>query len=135
MLRSNALKDFIAIAGVFNVTHLVLFTKTKTATYLKFCRLPRGPTLTYRIEEYCLKSDVISSLKRPVSGEKLFLFQPFLVLNNFTGEGMHMKLMTTMFQNAFPSINVNKVWYKEFSSNRNLLLFTSKYFLCDFRLT
>jgi len=109
VLRSNVVKDFVAIAGLLNVTHLVLFTKTKIASYMKICRLPRGPTITYRIEEYSLNSDVVSSIKRPVNYEKLFAHHPFLVLNNFSGDGMHIKLMTTMFQNLFPSINVNQV--------------------------
>jgi ribosome biogenesis protein SSF1/2 len=30
-------------------------------------------------------------------------------MNHFSGEGMHLKLMATMFQNMFPSINVNKL--------------------------
>lgn len=109
VLRSNVVKDFVAVAGVLNVTHLILFTKTKVATYLKVCRLPRGPTLTFRVSEYALNADVVSSLKRPVNYLKLFMHHPFMVLNNFSGEGMHMKLMATMFQNLFPSINVNKV--------------------------
>lgn len=40
---------------------------------------------------------------------KQFNHHPLLVMNNFSGEGMQFKLMATMFQNMFPSINVNKV--------------------------
>lgn len=40
---------------------------------------------------------------------KQFNHHPLLVMNNFTGEEMHLKLMSTMFQNMFPSININKV--------------------------
>ena len=35
------------------------------------------------------------------------LFQ--LVLNGFSTDNLPMKLMTTMFQNLFPSINIQKV--------------------------
>jgi len=31
------------------------------------------------------------------------------VLNSFSGEGLHMKLMASMFQNMFPTINITKV--------------------------
>jgi len=31
------------------------------------------------------------------------------VLNNFTTDSKHSKLMTTMFQNMFPSINIHTV--------------------------
>ncbi len=41
--------------------------------------------------------------------EQQFSHHPLLVLNNFGIEGMHVKLMATMFQNMFPSINVHKV--------------------------
>ncbi|GAB6019629.1 hypothetical protein CHUAL_001191 [Chamberlinius hualienensis] len=107
--RSNVIKDFVAVSGLLNVTNLVLFTKTTTASYMKLCRLPRGPTITFKVEEYSLNRDIVSSLKRPIHYESLFSHQPFLVLNNFTGEGIHMKLMATMLQNMFPSINVNTV--------------------------
>ncbi len=40
---------------------------------------------------------------------KQFQHHPLLVMNNFSGEGMQLKLMSTMFQNMFPSINVAKV--------------------------
>ena len=40
---------------------------------------------------------------------KQFQHHPLLVMNNFSGEGMHLKLMSTMFQNMLPSINVSKV--------------------------
>lgn len=41
--------------------------------------------------------------------EQQFTHHPLLVLNNFGCDGMHIKLMATMFQNMFPSINVHKV--------------------------
>ncbi|GBM48493.1 Suppressor of SWI4 1 [Araneus ventricosus] len=106
--KANVLKDFIHIAGPLNVTHMVIFTKSSKAMYLRIAKLPHGPTLTFQIKEYSLISDVISSQKKSLMYEKLFEHHPLLVLNNFSGEGMHFKLMTTTFQNMFPSINVNK---------------------------
>lgn len=41
--------------------------------------------------------------------EQQFAHPPLLVLNSFGPHGMHVKLMATMFQNLFPSINVHKV--------------------------
>lgn len=107
--QKNVLKDFVSIAGVLNVSHFMIFTKTEIATHLKLARLPKGPTLTFKVHEYCLSRDVISSLKRPNLEQKQYQFHPLLVMNNFSGQDMHMKLMSSMFQNLFPSINVNKV--------------------------
>lgn len=106
------------MAGPLNVSHLVVFTKSETHMYLRILKLPRGPTLTFQIKEYALIRDILSSQKKPLMYAKLFGHHPLLVLNNFSGEGMHFKLMATMFQNMFPSINVNKV-----SDIAKLLLF------------
>lgn len=107
--KKNVVKDFVAVAGLLHVTHMVVFTKTERAIYLRLARLPRGPTLTFRVENYTLARDVLSSLKKKITYSQQFSSHPLLVLNNFSGEGMHLKLMTSMFQNMFPSININTV--------------------------
>lgn len=107
--KKNVLKDFVSVAGLLHVSHFVMFTKTDIGVYMRLCRLPRGPTLTFKVHEYCLTKDVISSLKKPNLEEIQFLHHPLLVMNNFSGEENHTKLMSTMFQNMFPSINVHKV--------------------------
>ncbi|KAM3925284.1 suppressor of SWI4 1 homolog [Leptodactylus fuscus] len=107
--KNNSLKDFVAVAGPLGVTHFLIFSKTETNVNFKFVRLPRGPTLHFRVAQYSLVKDVVSSLKRHRMHEQQFVFPPLLVLNNFGTQGMHVKLMATMFQNMFPSINVHKV--------------------------
>lgn len=54
-----------------------------------------------------------------------FSHHPLLILNNFGSDGMHIKLMATMFQNMFPSINVHKV---PFFIIIIIILFTVKLF-------
>ncbi|KAM7305672.1 putative protein Peter pan [Ixodes scapularis] len=107
--KKNVVKDYVSVAGLLHVTHMVVFTKTEQAIYLRIARLPRGPTLTFRVEDYVLAKDVLSSLKKKITYGHQYSSHPLLVLNNFSGEGMHLKLMTSMFQNMFPSINVNTV--------------------------
>ncbi|XP_060074843.1 suppressor of SWI4 1 homolog [Ylistrum balloti] len=107
--KKNALKDFVNVAGVLNVTHFLMFSKTEIATNLRVVRIPRGPTITFKIHKYCLCRDVISSLRKPNLEQKQFQYHPLLVMNNFSGDEMHTKLLSSMFQNMFPSINVNKV--------------------------
>lgn len=63
----------------------------------------------FRIHNYSLGRDVISSLKKQMTNKKLFTNAPLAILNNFTGEGSHVKLMASVFQNMFPTINVTKV--------------------------
>lgn len=59
--------------------------------------------------QYSLIKDVVSSLKRHRMHEQQFTHHPLLVLNNFGLQGLHIKVMATMFQNMFPSINVHRV--------------------------
>ncbi|KAM6216768.1 suppressor of SWI4 1 homolog [Rhynchocyon petersi] len=107
--KKNSLKDCVAVAGPLGVTHFLILSKTETNIYFKLMRLPGGPTLTFRINQYTLVSDVVSSLRRHRMHEQQFAHPPLLVLNSFGPHGMHVKLMATMFQNLFPSINVHKV--------------------------
>uniref|UniRef100_A0A7N6BR12 Brix domain-containing protein n=1 Tax=Anabas testudineus TaxID=64144 RepID=A0A7N6BR12_ANATE len=95
--KKNVLKDFVAIAGPLGVTHFMIFSKTT---------IIRSPYLSF---QYCLIKDVVSSLKKHRMHEQQFTHHPLLILNNFGSDGMHVKLMATMFQNMFPSINVHKV--------------------------
>jgi len=107
--KSNVLKDFVHVAGPYGISHFITFSKTDLSPYMKICRLPRGPTLTFRVDEYSLMRDITAILKRPKTLGEQFKYPPLVVLNNFDGEALEMKLMTTMFQNMFPAIKVHKV--------------------------
>lgn len=107
--RKNGLKDFIAISGHFHVTHLMTFSKTDLSTYLRLMRVPRGPTLNFRIRRYTHGREIVSALKRPQTFPKQFEHAPLLVMNGFQADTIHVKLIATMFQNMFPSINVATV--------------------------
>lgn len=69
----------------------------------------KGLTCPPLSSQYALVKDVVSSLKRHRMHEQQFNHHPLLVLNNFGVEGMQVKLMASMFQHMFPSINVHKV--------------------------
>ncbi|TRY74758.1 hypothetical protein TCAL_00734 [Tigriopus californicus] len=105
----NVIKDFVHVAGLLKVSHLCLFTKTELGPYMKIARFPRGPTLTFRILDYTLARDVRSSLKRQITYDKQFQNHALLIMNAFTGAGRDIELMSSMFQNMFPSINVTQV--------------------------
>ncbi|XP_078604528.1 suppressor of SWI4 1 homolog isoform X1 [Branchiostoma floridae x Branchiostoma japonicum] len=119
--KKNVLKDFVAVAGPLGVTHLVIFTKTDKGVNMKFSRLPRGPTLSFKVDSYALCKDVLSTLKRQQTYASQFQHSPLLVLNNLAREGMHFKLMSTMFQNMFPSINIHRL---KLNTIKRCVLFT-----------
>ncbi|KAF6727734.1 Suppressor of SWI4 1-like [Oryzias melastigma] len=133
--KKNVLKDFVAMAGPLGVTHFMIFSKSETSVNMvrpetqesnfwlnspliltkhflflqRLARLPKGPTLSFRVLKYSLIKDVVSSQKKHRMHEQQFTHHPLIILSNFGVDGMHIKLMSTMFQNMFPSINVQKV--------------------------
>lgn len=116
--KKNTLKDFVAIAGPMHVTHLICFSQTELGDYLKFIRLPRGPTIHFKLKDFSTSNDVLNSMKKKHTHKKQYLHQPLLVINGFNVKdeetkqnsmAPHHKLLTTTLQNMFPSINVTKV--------------------------
>ena len=108
--KTNVIKDFVSIASVFHVSHMMMFTKTEKNIFLRLGRVPHGPTLIFRVCQYTLGKDVRSSLRRPMMNQKLFRRAPLLVMNAFqTEKHPHLKLVTTMFKTLFPTIDVNRI--------------------------
>jgi len=64
--------------------------------------------LMFQVHNYSPTRD-ISAMKKQFVFEKLYQKAPLIVLNSFSGEGLHMKLMASMFQNMFPNINITNV--------------------------
>nr|CAD7579291.1 unnamed protein product [Timema californicum] len=126
--RKNSLKDFVSVSGILHVSHLCTFTHTDISTYMKLANLPRGPTLTFKVHNYSLSRDVASMLKKQMVFDRVFKNSPLIVLNSFSGEGMHLKLMASMFQNMFPTINVTKVMARDPGYRSRGLRFDPQYF-------
>ena len=85
------------------------FSKTQLSTYMRLIRVPRGPTLNFRIRRFTHSRDIVSALKRPQTFPKQFEHAPLLVMNGFQDDAIHINLIATMLQNMFPSINVTNV--------------------------
>ncbi|XP_069357411.1 protein Peter pan isoform X2 [Maniola hyperantus] len=54
--KKNTIKDFLSISGYLHVSHMMLFTETELGSYMRLARMPRGPTLTFRIHNVKLKN-------------------------------------------------------------------------------
>jgi len=106
--KANKLKDFVQVSGPLGISHFMIFSATERSKYLKICRAPRGPTLTFRVHKYTLSREVAAAQRNPRAPPNAFLSPPLVVLNNF-GDAPHQKLATITFQNLFPPINVRKV--------------------------
>eukprot|EP00441_Pelagodinium_beii_P032857 CAMPEP_0197632826 /NCGR_PEP_ID=MMETSP1338-20131121/9387_1 /TAXON_ID=43686 ORGANISM="Pelagodinium beii, Strain RCC1491" /NCGR_SAMPLE_ID=MMETSP1338 /ASSEMBLY_ACC=CAM_ASM_000754 /LENGTH=431 /DNA_ID=CAMNT_0043204397 /DNA_START=39 /DNA_END=1331 /DNA_ORIENTATION=- len=118
--KSNRIEDFVAVSSHYGVSHLVLFTATKAATYMKLARLPQGPTLTFKVDSFTLSREVRAAQKRPQGSSRDYITAPLQVLNGFggpkdapegAGGGKSMKvaerqLAAEMLRGFFPAIDV-----------------------------
>jgi ribosome biogenesis protein SSF1/2 len=50
--KKNSLKDFLSVAGLYGITHMMIFSATEKSNYVRFVKNPKGPTLTFRIPNY-----------------------------------------------------------------------------------
>ncbi|XP_037944575.1 protein Peter pan [Teleopsis dalmanni] len=107
--KMNRIKDFVSMSSFFHVSHMAIFNKASTQLSFKVLRMPRGPTLTFKVHQFTLTRDILSTNKRQFVDDDIFKHSPLVIMNNFTGEGKHLKLMATTFQNMFPAINLAQV--------------------------
>lgn len=118
--KSNKLKDYQAIAGPLGVSHFMLFTQTEENLNFRFAVFPNGPTLYYRIDEYCLVKDVVAAQLRPHSPGLGYQTSPLVVLSGFDMENPEQKLECTILQNSFPTVSPSQV---KLSNIRRIVLF------------
>lgn len=81
--RHNCLQDFMAVSSTLGLSHILIFKATPTSTYLKVAKLPRGPTLTFRVLNYSLSGDIRQHLDSRAKLDKDFSCAPLQMLNGF----------------------------------------------------
>jgi ribosome biogenesis protein SSF1/2 len=73
------------VAGPLGVTHCMVFSQTDKAVNLRLGRLPRGPSVVFRVHAYSLAGQVVASQKRPADVEEAYRHPPLVVMSGFTG--------------------------------------------------
>lgn len=116
----NNIKDFLSIVDIYGMSHMMMFTNTEKNSYLHFAKMPKGPTITFKINKYCLSSDIFSSLEKdqqPLT--KNYSHVPILIMNGFNNNNIPeeydaaLKIVSMMFQSFFPPLNLNEVQIKK----------------------
>lgn len=107
--EKNRLRDFMSMSGPLGVSHMLIFNQTNAGTNMRIMRCPRGPTVTFRVNKYALVGDVLRASRRPMAPGSEYTTPPLLVLNNFSSEEKHVKLLVTVFQNLFPPLHVHSM--------------------------
>lgn len=76
--KNNKLKDFVSLSGVFHVSHMVVFNKSANQLSFKAARLPKGPTLNFKIHQFTLARDVLASMKKQYFNDTAFKHSPLV---------------------------------------------------------
>lgn len=103
--KANRLRDYVSMSGPLGVTHLAVFSQPPTANAvpsetvanetaeqraerslvegtttvnLRLIRLPRGPTLSFKVLRYSLASDVLRMARRPRAVGREFAEAPLV---------------------------------------------------------
>lgn len=66
------------VAGQLSITHFMILSRTDVGTNLRIARLPRGPTLTFRVVSYSLARDLLALQKNPHSPGAEFHTSPLV---------------------------------------------------------
>lgn len=110
--KKNTIKDFLSAAGIYGVSHMMMFTQTENGNYMRIIKNPKGPTITFRIEEYALSRDIVSFTQQHKRHSKIFTTTlqaaPLLIMNGFSNKAENdpLKLASLMIQSMFPAIKV-----------------------------
>ena len=67
----NKLKDYLAVAGTLGLTHLLAVSQTESNIVLKIARFSNGPTLHFKVQQYCLSRHIRASQKHPYESPAL----------------------------------------------------------------
>ena len=70
--KSNKIKDFVSLSGIFNVSHMCLFTRSEKSMSMKVSRLPKGPTLSFRGARHELPWEPVGPNLNPNGVVRLF---------------------------------------------------------------
>jgi ribosome biogenesis protein SSF1/2 len=76
--EKNKTKDFVAIAAQLSVTHMLVVSESESSVNFKVGRLPRGPTVYFKIESFSLSKDVLALQKNPKSPGSDFKSPPLV---------------------------------------------------------
>jgi len=108
--KNNTLKDFLNVSGGLSVSHFLMFSSTDIASYLRIARVPQGHTLTFRLLQYSLASEVRNLQVNPHSPSDEFKNPPVLVLNGFgQNPDQHIEVTRVTLRQMFPSIPVQNI--------------------------
>lgn len=134
--KANCIKDFLSIVDVYGLSHMIMLTNTDKNSYMRLAKMPRGPTVTFKIHEYSLAADIFennqkkieTSLSNPNTRRipsnpkpltKSFNHVPLVIMNGFNSNKISdtykepVKIAAMLIQSFFPPLNLNEIQLKK----------------------
>jgi ribosome biogenesis protein SSF1/2 len=105
---------------------MAVLTQTDVSNYLRIIKNPRGPTITFRLNEYSLARDVVRFVQETKKNSKIFSTTlqtaPLLIMNGFSSrpDNDPMKIVSLMIQSMFPPLKVQSM---NLSTCKRIILF------------
>lgn len=148
--KSNTLRDFLAIAGSLDVTHLLIFTSSGEGTTLRIIKTPHGPTLTFRLVEYSSMQDLHVAQNAPVLTKRMIDSAPLCIMAGFGDVGKETKrtsdeqkalqLCATTIKAMYPEVSITTARWRSvkrcvlYSADKTGLI-TFRHYLVRYRVT
>ncbi len=125
----NSIKDYLSIVDVYGLSHMIMLTNTEKNSYVRLAKMPRGPTITLKVDNYCLASDIFDyktelfqekphrNIPKPLT--KSFNHVPLVIMNGFNSPKISeeytepVKITAMLLQSFFPPINLNEIQLKK----------------------
>lgn len=118
--EKNTITDFLRVASALHVSHFITLTQTALALHMRICRLPRGPTVTFRVLSFSTMNALRATQKNPNGYGPEYNHSPLVVLNNFNTNDDIMKITTATLQNMFPGLDLANI---KLATCRRVVLF------------
>lgn len=121
--KANNLKDYLSIVDIYGLSHMMMLTNTEKASYLRLAKMPRGPTVTFRVTQYTLAADIYdhyTKLEKPVKPlNRSFNHMPLVIMKGFDSDKIPeehkiaVDSASMLIQSFFPPINLNEIQLKK----------------------
>lgn len=117
-----------------------MLTNTEKNSYIRFAKMPRGPTITFKIDDYSLAADIFAQQTKlhdekphrytPKPLTKSFNHVPLIIMNGFNSNRITedyvepVKVSAMLLQSFFPPLNLNEIQLKKC---KRVVLFNLKF--------
>jgi ribosome biogenesis protein SSF1/2 len=99
------IQEYLKMAGVYKISHMIVFTSTENSNYLKVMKNPDGPTITFKVLSYSNQQDFTQIQLNPKTYSRSFN-APLLIMNGFSSNDQSIKITGMLLQSLFPPLNI-----------------------------